>query len=104
MSTETDPETKSTSDETTTESSDEPPAPTKWASEPVKRVDPRYEESDDDSPAMKAGKALKPLNDVVEAITSSPFLTPVLLLGPTLGNAKVRAEIGSFFDSILHQQ
>ena len=63
----------------------------KWA------LDERYEVKEDDSPLMKAGKALKPLNDVVETVTSSPLLTPVLILGPTLANPKIRQEIIDFF-------
>ena len=63
----------------------------KWA------LDERYEVKEDDSPLMKAGKALKPLNDVVEAVTSSPLLGPVLFLAPILGNPKIRAEIADFF-------
>jgi len=63
----------------------------KWA------LDERYEVKEDDSPLMKAGKALKPLNDVVEAVTSSPLLAPVLILGPSLANPKIRAEIIDFF-------
>ena len=66
-------------------------AQSKWA------LDERYEVKEDDSPLMKAGKALKPLNDVVEAVTSSPLLTPVLILGPTLANPKIRQEIIDFF-------
>eukprot|EP00545_Synedropsis_sp_CCMP1620_P014468 CAMPEP_0119014698 /NCGR_PEP_ID=MMETSP1176-20130426/10237_1 /TAXON_ID=265551 /ORGANISM="Synedropsis recta cf, Strain CCMP1620" /LENGTH=140 /DNA_ID=CAMNT_0006967921 /DNA_START=82 /DNA_END=504 /DNA_ORIENTATION=+ len=81
----------------------ESPAPEKWASE-VKPTDPRYEENEDDSPVMKAGKALKPLNDVIETITSSPLLTPVLLLAPTLGNPKVRAGIADFFHTLTQSQ
>eukprot|EP00563_Minutocellus_polymorphus_P021028 CAMPEP_0197733574 /NCGR_PEP_ID=MMETSP1434-20131217/43968_1 /TAXON_ID=265543 /ORGANISM="Minutocellus polymorphus, Strain CCMP3303" /LENGTH=140 /DNA_ID=CAMNT_0043320949 /DNA_START=36 /DNA_END=458 /DNA_ORIENTATION=- len=63
----------------------------KWA------LDERYEVKEDDSPLMKVGKALKPLNDVVETVTSSPLLGPVLFLAPILGNSKVRAEIANFF-------
>ena len=68
-----------------------PVSQSKWA------LDERYEVKEDDSPLMKAGKALKPLNDVVEAVTSSPLLTPVLILGPTLANPKIRQEIIDFF-------
>ena len=68
-----------------------PASQSKWA------LDERYEVKEDDSPLMKAGKALKPLNDVVEAVTSSPLLTPVLILGPTLANPKIRQEIIDFF-------
>ena len=68
-----------------------PASESKWA------LDERYEVKEDDSPLMKAGKALKPLNDVVEAVTSSPLLTPVLILGPTLANPKIRQEIIDFF-------
>ena len=78
----------------------EPVVASKWASESSIQVDKRYEENEDDSPLMKAGKALKPLNDLVETITGSPLLGPVLFLAPILGNPKVRAEIVSFFSSL----
>lgn len=81
----------------------EPVVASKWASESNVK-DPRYEEKEDDSPAMKAGKALKPLNDLVETVVGSPLLGPVLFLAPILGNPKVRAEIMEFFSSLSSTQ
>mmetsp|Transcript_12978 Transcript_12978/g.26841 ORF Transcript_12978/g.26841 Transcript_12978/m.26841 type:complete len:146 (+) Transcript_12978:310-747(+) len=101
----TEEDTKPAVDATSTadasaEEESEPVAVSKWASESSVQTDKRYEENEDDSPLMKAGKALKPLNDVIETITSSPLLGPVLFLAPILGSPKVRAEIAHFFSSL----
>lgn len=86
--------------DTSAEEEPEPVVASKWASESNVQEDKRYEENEDDSPLMKAGKALKPLNDLVETVISSPLLGPVLFLAPILGSPKVRAEIAHFFSSL----
>uniref|UniRef100_A0A7S4J5R6 Uncharacterized protein n=1 Tax=Odontella aurita TaxID=265563 RepID=A0A7S4J5R6_9STRA len=83
------------------ESSADGPASTDDVVVKSSRVPPPEEE---DSPLMKAGKALKPVNDVVEMFISSPWLTPFLILGPSLGNPKIRAEIFQFLDSLTGTQ
>ena len=50
---------------------------------------------------MAAGRALKPLNDLVELVISSEITGPILFLLPFVASPKVREEVGAFIDSLL---
>ena len=64
----------------------------------IPRPDPQEE---DDGPLMAAGRALKPLNDLVELVISSEITGPILFLLPFVASPKVREEVGAFIDSLL---
>jgi len=87
-----DDETSSSSE--TTESSSMTPTEEKTLEVfSARKVAMEEKEQEEDSPMMKVGKALKPLNDLIEFLLKSPWATPILLLAPTFANPKLRAII-----------